>query len=122
MLFRSVQLIDDAEFARTWVRTRHELKGLGSVALRRELQERGVGAADIEGALEQLSADDEDAAAAELIEQKLRGVTLPVGHGPQERKERDKITRRLVAMLARRGHSPGSALRLVTDAIAARSP
>lgn len=112
-----VQLIDDLEFARTWVRTRHELKGLGSAALRRELQERGVGPTDIEGALEQLSAEDEDAAAAELIANKLRGVSLPVGHGPQERKERDKITRRLVGMLARRGHSPSAALKLVREAV-----
>lgn len=112
-----VQLIDDLEFARTWVRTRHELKGLGSAALRRELQERGVDPTDIEGALEQLSAEDEDAAAAELIANKLRGVSLPVGHGPQERKERDKITRRLVGMLARRGHSPGAALKLVREAV-----
>lgn len=112
-----VQLIDDLEFARTWVRTRHELKGLGSAALRRELQERGVDPTDIEGALEQLSAEDEDAAAAELIANKLRGVSLPVGHGPQERKERDKITRRLVGMLARRGHSPSAALKLVREAV-----
>ncbi|MGO1548631.1 MAG: regulatory protein RecX [Nesterenkonia sp.] len=112
-----VQLIDDTEFARIWVRNRHELKGLGSAALRRELQERGVGAAHIEEALDQLSAEDEDAAAAELIANKLRGVSLPVGHGPEERKEREKITRRLVGMLARRGHSPGSALKLVREAI-----
>ena len=112
-----VQLIDDAEFARTWVRTRHELKGLGSAALRRELQERGVDTVHIDDALEQLTAEDEDAAAAELIANRLRGVTVPLGQGPEDRKERDKITRRLVGMLARRGHSPGAALKLVREAI-----
>ena len=112
-----VQLIDDAQFARTWVRTRHELKGLGSAALRRELRDRGVEPQHIDEALEQLSAEDEEAAAAELIANKLRGVTLPVGDGPQERKERDKLTRRLVGMLARRGHSPGAALKLVREAL-----
>ena len=112
-----VQLIDDAEFARTWVHTRHELKGLGSAALRRELQERGVDTVDIDDALEQLTAEDEDAAAAELIANRLRGVTVPLGQGPEDRKERDKITRRLVGMLARRGHSPGAALKLVREAI-----
>lgn len=112
-----VQLIDDSEFARTWVRTRHELKGLGSAALRRELQERGVGPVTIEEALEQLSAEDEEAAAAELLANKLRGISLPLGYSPEERKERDKITRRLVGMLARRGHSPGAALKLVREAV-----
>lgn len=112
-----VQLIDDAEFARTWVRTRHELKGLGSAALRRELQERGVDTVHIDEALEQLTAEDEDAAAAELIANKLRGVTVPHGQGPEDRKEREKITRRMVGMLARRGHSPGAALKLVKEAI-----
>ena len=116
-----VQLIDDAAFARTWVRTRHELKRLGSAALRRELVDRGVVTAHIEAALEQLSADDEDAAAQELIDNKLGGVVIPPGHGPEDRKERDKIARRLVGMLGRRGHHPGTAMRLVRDALAART-
>lgn len=112
-----VQLLDDAAFARSWVRTRHELKGLGSAALRRELQERGVAPEHIEDALEQLTAQDEDAAAQELIDNKLRGVTIPVGNGPEDRKERDKLTRRLVGMLGRRGHNPGAAIRLVREAL-----
>lgn len=116
-----VQLIDDAAFARTWVRTRHELKGLGSAALRRELQERGIAAGHIEAALEQLTAEDEEAAAEELIENKLRGVVVPVGNGPEDRKERDKLTRRLVGMLGRRGHHPGAAMRLVREALASRT-
>lgn len=81
-----VQLIDDTEFARIWVRNRHELKGLGSAALRRELQERGVGAAHIEEALDQLSAEDEDAAAAELIANKLRGVSFRSAMGRRSAK------------------------------------
>lgn len=112
-----VQLLDDAAFARSWVRTRHELKGLGSAALRRELQERGVAPDHIEDALEQLTAQDEDAAAQQLIDNKLRGVTIPVGNGPEDRKERDKLTRRLVGMLGRRGHNPGAAIRLVREAL-----
>lgn len=115
-----VQLIDDAAFARTWVRTRHELKGLGSAALRRELKDKGVAEQHIEAALDQLSAEDEQAAAQQLIDSKLRGITLPAGNGPEDRKERDKVTRRLVSMLGRRGHSPSSALQLVREAIDAR--
>ncbi|GAB3188156.1 regulatory protein RecX [Nesterenkonia suensis] len=112
-----VQLIDDAAFARMWARTRHENRGLGRAALRRELTERGVADAEIEEALEQVSADDEDAAARELIARKLRGVDLPPGHDAAARKERDKHTRRLVSMLARRGHSPGAAFQLVREAL-----
>lgn len=116
-----VQLIDDAHFAHTWVRTRHELKGLGAAALRRELRDKGVSSPHIEAALEQLSAADEDAAARELIESKLRGVTIPVGNGAEDRKEREKITRRLVSMLGRRGHAPGAAFQLVREALERRA-
>lgn len=116
-----VQLVNDAEFAHTWVRTRHELKGLGAAALRRELQDKGVGAEDIESALQQLTAEDEHSAARELIENKLRGVVIPTGTGPEDRKERDKLTRRLVSMLGRRGHSPGAAIQLVREAIEERA-
>lgn len=116
-----VQLVDDGAFAHTWVRTRHELKGLGASALRRELQEKGVSAENIEAALEQLTAEDQDAAARELVDNKLRGVVVPVGNGPEDRKERDKLTRRLVNMLARRGHSPGAAFSIVRDALDTRS-
>ncbi|RJN33021.1 regulatory protein RecX [Nesterenkonia natronophila] len=116
-----VLLIDDVEFARSWVRTRHEMKGLGSAALRNELQDKGITKETIEVALEQLSVEDEDAAARELVEGKLRGVTIPVGNGPEDRKEREKITRRLVGMLGRRGHSPGAAFQLVREAMEERS-
>ncbi|WP_150463052.1 regulatory protein RecX [Nesterenkonia ebinurensis] len=116
-----VQLIDDAALARTWVRTRHELKGLGAAALRRELQDKGIAAEHIEAALGQLSAEDEHTAARELIEGKLRGVVVPVGNGAEDRKEREKITRRLVNMLGRRGHSPSAAFQLVREQLDRRA-
>ncbi|GAA1805722.1 regulatory protein RecX [Nesterenkonia flava] len=116
-----VHLVNDAEFARTWVRTRHEIKGLGAAALRRELQDKGVSAEHADAALEQISPADEHAAAREMVQTKLRGVTVPVGNGAEDRKERDKITRRLVGMLARRGHSPGMAFQLVREELEARS-
>lgn len=112
-----VQLIDDAAFARMWVRTRHETRGLGRAALRRELKDRGIAEALAEEALEQLSVADEDAMARELIGKRLRGVALPAGHDAAARKERDRQTRRLVSMLARRGHNPGAAFQLVREAL-----
>jgi len=116
-----VHLVNDAEFARTWVRGRHEIKNLGKSALRRELREKGISEPLAEEALEQLSDDDEHAAARELVERKLRGKSVPVGNGPEERGERDKLTRRLVSMLARRGHSPGAAFQIVRDVMDERS-
>ncbi|WP_022872389.1 regulatory protein RecX [Nesterenkonia alba] len=116
-----VQLVDDAAFARTWVRTRHELKGLGTAALRQELKHKGVAAETIEAALDQLTAEDEDAAARDLVEAKLRGVDVPPGADPEARREREKITRRLVGMLGRRGHSPAVAFRIVTQALEERT-
>ncbi|GAA4922151.1 regulatory protein RecX [Nesterenkonia rhizosphaerae] len=116
-----VHLVNDREFARMWVRTRHETKGLGSAALKRELRDKGISEADAGDALEQLSADDETAAARELIAAKLRGVVVPPAHSVEDRKERDKLTRRLVGMLARRGHSPGAAFSLVREELDARS-
>lgn len=112
-----VGLIDDAAFARTWVATRHEFKGLGRTALRHELLDRGVSEPDIEQALEQIDPEDEDAAARELVEKKLRGVVVPAGNGPEERREREKHMRRLVAMLGRRGHAPSTAFRTVQDVL-----
>ncbi len=116
-----VHLINDAEFARTWVRGRHEIKNLGKSALRRELREKGVSEPDTEQALEQLSDEDELAAARELVERKLRDKPVPAGSGPEERAERDKITRRLVSMLARRGHAPGTAFQIVREVLDERA-
>lgn len=116
-----VQLIDDAAFARTWVRTRHELKNLGSSVLRRELTDRGVNQEDTEAALEQLTVEDEESAAMAVIDRELQRVTVPQGHSPEERQQRDKITRRLVGKLGRRGHNPGLAFRLIREAMEAPS-
>lgn len=112
-----VALVDDAAFARAWVRTRHETKGLGSAALRRELIDRGVPEPFIEEALTQLSAEDEEAAARELLEKKLGQTVIPAGSGPEQRRERDKHARRLVAMLGRRGHPPSQSMRLVREVL-----
>lgn len=116
-----VHLINDAEFARIWVRGRHEIKNLGKSALRRELREKGVSEPDTEQALEQLSDEDELAAARELVQRKLRDKPVPAGSGPEERAERDKITRRLVSMLGRRGHAPGTAFQIVREVLDERA-
>ncbi|WP_204814991.1 regulatory protein RecX [Paenarthrobacter ilicis] len=111
--FEEVQLIDDPEFATMWVRSRSQSKKLAKGALRRELTEKGIELEAAEEALSQLSDDDEERAARELVERKVRpGMNLA------DRAERDKHTRRLAAMLARKGYAPSMAFRIVGEVLA----
>ncbi|WP_240690202.1 regulatory protein RecX [Arthrobacter sp. PAMC25564] len=110
--FEEVRLIDDAEFADMWVRSRSRTRRLAKGALRRELAEKGIDPDTAAGALEQLSDEDEEAAARELVERKLRG-----SRGFEDRAERDKATRRLASMLARKGYQPSQAFRIVGEVL-----
>lgn len=114
--FQEVRLIDDAEFAETWVRSRSQSRKLARGALRRELAEKGIDAETAASALEQLSDEDEEVAARLLVERKLRpGTDL------SDRAERDKATRRLASMLARKGYQPSQAFRIVGEVLASHS-
>ena len=110
--FEEVKLIDDADFAEMWVRSRSQSRKLAKGALRRELADKGIGTDTAAVALEQLSDEDEEAAARELVRRKVRGVT-----GFEDRAERDKITRRLASMLARKGYQPSQAFRIVGEVL-----
>ena len=72
--FEELQLIDDAEFARMWVRSRHECKGLSRRALALELQRRGVDRVLIDEALELVDDDSELQAALAVAQRKARGT------------------------------------------------
>ncbi|GAA3700363.1 recombination regulator RecX [Zhihengliuella alba] len=109
--FEELGLIDDREFAMMWVRTRSATRRLAASALRRELLQRGVDPEYIAEALDQLSEDDQRAAARELVDKKLR-VRRPG-------EPRDKTVRRLVSMLARKGYGGGIAFGVVNEALAA---
>lgn len=110
--FEEVRLVDDADFAEMWVRSRSQTRKLAKGALRRELADKGIDPETAAGALEQLSDADEEAAARALVERKLRGFT-----GHEDRAERDKTTRRLASMLARKGYQPSLAFRVVGEAL-----
>lgn len=115
--FQEVRLIDDAEFADTWVRSRAQSRKLAKGALRRELADKGIDQETAAAALEQLSDADEEAAARQLVERKLRpGMDL------RERSERDKATRRLASMLARKGYQPSQAFRIVNEVLDGHAP
>ncbi|WP_426939543.1 regulatory protein RecX [Pseudarthrobacter sp. S3] len=110
--FQEVRLIDDAEFADMWVRSRSQSRKLAKGALRRELADKGIDADTAAVALEQLSDADEEVAARLLVERKLRA-----GSELSDRAERDKITRRLASMLARKGYQPSQAFRIVGEVL-----
>jgi regulatory protein len=110
--FQEVRLIDDAEFADMWVRSRSQSRKLAKGSLRRELAEKGIDPELAAAALEQLSDADEEASARQLVERKLRpGTDL------SDPTDRDKTARRLASMLARKGYQPSQAFRIVGEVL-----
>lgn len=116
--FEEVRLVDDAAFAEVWVRSRHRSKGLARRALGHELQQKGVDREIAAEALEAIDGEDERAAALDLVRRRLRGRTVPGGASPEARAERDKVTRRLVGMLGRKGYGGGLAFAVVKEVLA----
>lgn len=110
--FEEVRLVDDAEFADLWVRSRSQSRKLAKGALRRELADKGIDADIAAKALDQLSDEAEESAARELVERKLKGMT-----DLSDRALRDKTTRRLASMLARKGYQPSQAFRIVGEVL-----
>lgn len=108
----AVGLVDDAEFAEQWVRSRRERAGKGKRALAAELRTRGLDDEVIAEALDGIDAGAERERAERLVEQKLRRETLAEG-------DDGKVMRRLVGMLARRGYSQSIAVAVVSEALAA---
>lgn len=110
--FVAAGLIDDAAFAAQWVQSRHRYSGRGRRALAQELRTKGVGEEEAALALETVTGEDETERATELVERKLARTPVPA-----DRTERDKLTKRLVGMLARRGYHPSMALPVVLGAV-----
>lgn len=112
--FEAAKLIDDAEYAETFVRQKSRTKKLSRAALRRELAERGVRGEEAENALAQRTDEQEREDAAELVRKKLRpGMDL------SDRAEKDRATRRLLGMLARRGYSSSVSMSVIREELAA---
>lgn len=108
----AVGLIDDADFAEQWVRSRRARAGKGKRALAAELRNKGVDDEVIAGALDGIDAGAERQRAEQLVEQKLRREAL--GDADDA-----KVMRRLVGMLARRGYNQSMAVAVVTEGLAA---
>lgn len=91
-----VGLVDDAAFANSWVNSRQRRRRLSKQALSKELARKGVGRELVDAALEEVTVDDEYAAACDLARSKrasLAGLDPKVQY------------RRLAGALARRGFS-----------------
>ena len=112
--FEAAKLIDDAEYAQTFVAQKSRTKKLSRAALRRELAERGVHGEEAENALAQRTDEQEREDAAELVRKKLRpGMDL------SDRTKKDRVTRRLLGMLARRGYSSSVSMSVIREELAA---
>jgi regulatory protein len=108
--FEEVGLVDDAAYAREWVEQRQSDRGLARRALAVELRRKGIDDEVAREALDQVDPDDELESARILVRRKLPSVrALP----------EDKAVNRLVGLLARKGHSPGTAYRVVREELGA---
>ncbi len=110
-------LVDDRRFAEQWVHFRHRDSGRARAVLARELRDKGVAADVVDDALTQIDQDDEYARATELVRPRMaRALTAPV----TDPRERDRILRRLLGVLARRGYPSSIAHAVVRQAWEAR--
>jgi regulatory protein len=105
-----VRLVDDADFAEQWVRSRRVNAGKGKRALAAELRTKGVDNDVITAALDGIDAGAERERAEQLVRAKLRREKLDG--------DETKVARRLVGMLARRGYSQAMAFDVVTAELA----
>lgn len=109
-------LINDAVFAREWVRQRASARGKSARVLDMELREKGVAEPVRAEALEHISAEDEEAQARAVAAKKAREVKAP----PADRAAYDKVLRRVVGVLARRGYNAELTMRVAREALDAR--
>ncbi len=92
---RSLNLLNDETFARNWARGRAEGRGYGPLRIERELRQKGIGPSMIRETLRETFGEGEGREKARaLLEKKFRGKDL----------EDQKILRRAVAFLQRRGY------------------
>jgi regulatory protein len=105
-----VGLVDDADFAEQWVHSRQANAGKGKRALAAELHTKGVGKDVITAVLGGINPAAERGRAEQLVRKKLRRENLS--------DDNIRVTRRLVAMLARRGFGQSMAYDVVSAELA----
>ncbi len=109
-------LVDDAAFAEQLVQSRRRTKGLADAALRQELRDKGINEDLVRQTLAAPDPEADRARAEQLVARRLRTMA---GLEPQVQ------TRRLAAMLARKGYPADTAytvVRAAVDAAARHDP
>jgi len=102
--FEEVGLIDDVDFARSWVQSRQRSRGVASKVLAMELRRKGIDDETAREVLTELDPDVERQNAHRLVQKRLRSM-----------RGLDSTTqiRRLTGMLARKGYAPQVAFDVV---------
>jgi regulatory protein len=118
--YTDVGMIDDEAFARAWVTSRHQGRGLARRALAGELRRKGVAPETFGAALDEI-AGAEEATARALVERRLKAERGALRTSDPQARQREEIAlvRRLVGLLARKGYPPGLAYRVVRTALIA---
>jgi regulatory protein len=106
--FVEVGLLDDRAYAQLWVESRIRSRGLGPMALRRELRSHKVPDEVIEEVLATIGYDDALQSAVEHVRGRVARCSLPLDM---------KDERRLVGFLMRRGHDAECARTAVKMAV-----
>lgn len=106
--FIESDIVNDARFARSFVRMRFAEKSISRRSLAIELAKRGIDSDDAQAAIEQIDADAEEESACNFARRKSRTM---VGL------EQVVAYRRLYGALARRGFSPSVSRAAVTNAL-----
>lgn len=101
-----VGLIDDQQFAKSWVYSRYTYKGLSAMAIKRELKLKGVDEDIINEALETVGHDEEWQKALEMVARKAKST---------KHLDKQVRVRRLVGMLARKGYNGNIAFNAVKE-------
>ena len=110
--FVEVGLVNDADYARMWVQSRHRAKGEARTVMRQQLRRKGVDEALIDQALTSVTGADEAERARALVQARMR--TMAGLDDPTRR-------RRLSAMLQRRGYSASVAMAVVREVLGSGS-
>ncbi len=110
-------LIDDRAFAAEWVRQRRRLRSLSDEALRRELEQREVAPPAV--ILDAISADEdgpdgEEERCRELVRSRLSPADLERLQEDRDGSHRRRLSRRLDALLTRKGYPGDLAVRVIS--------
>lgn len=103
-------LVNDAEFAELWVRSRHANQGLARNALLAELKRKGVDGEVAVQAAGEVDREAEEERARELVRKRMRSL----GNVDEQ-----AAIRRLLGFLARKGYPQGLAYTVIREELKA---